>query len=331
MRLAWNDCLVFLRQIFIIFLSFLYACEGKKPTIAYPSYFPVESKSYFDSVRGETIFLGKKLFFDKRLSRDNQISCASCHLPHLAFTDGKRISQGYRGRFSKHNSSTLLNVGFLKSFMFDKGSHNLEIQPIIPLLDTNEMNMTLLDLEEKFKKDHVYQSLSLKTYGRGLDRFAITRALAAYMKSLIACDARYDSFISTRDSTILSAYEKKGMQLFFGRGKCNQCHTAPLFTDSEHYNLGLENPKMGKLGVFANTLKPEDIGRFKTPTLRNIAITAPYFHDGRIDRLEDAVHYHQTPDRMTHDFTPVKLSNEEIRCISAFLFTLTDRRYLSSR
>lgn len=331
MRLAWNDCLVFLRQIFIIFLSCLYACEGKKPAIAYPSYFPLETKSYLDSVREETIFLGKKLFFDKRLSRDNQISCASCHLPHLAFTDGMRISRGFQGRFSKHNSSTLLNVGFLKSFMFDRGSHNLEIQPIIPLLDTNEMNMTLLELEEKFRKDNTYQDLALKTYGRGLDRFTITRALAAYMKSLIACESRYDSFISTKDSSILSKSEQKGMQLFFGRAQCNQCHTAPLFTDSEHYNLGLEDPKTGRLGVFANTLKPVDMGRFKTPTLRNIKITAPYFHDGRIDSLEDAICYHQTPDRITDDFTPVKLSNGEIRDIAAFLSALTDKKYVFSR
>ena len=311
---------------FFICLSIFYACQDK-PAIDFPDYFPQQNRIYLDSVRIETIQLGEKLFFDPRLSSNNKISCASCHLPELAFTDGKKISQGIEGRFSKHNSSTLLNVGFLHSFMFDKGSHNIEIQPIIPLLDTNEMNTNLLDLEEKFKGDKNYQDLAHKTYGRPLNRRTITWALAAYMKSLIASTSLYDSFMTNKDSSILSAIEIRGMNLFYGKGKCNQCHKSPLFTDSEHHNLGLEDSISGRLGVFANTLIPIDRGRFKTPTLRNIEITAPYFHDGRISDLKEAIRYHHLPERATYDFKPVNLSEMEINDLYHFLKTLTDAKF----
>lgn len=312
-----------------ICLTFLYACQ-EKAVIIFPDYFPQQNRIYLDSVRIETIQLGEKLFFDSRLSNNNKISCASCHLPDLAFTDGKKISQGIDGRFSKHNSSTLLNVGFLNSFMFDKGSHNIEIQPILPLLDTNEMSTSFIELEEKFKDDKIYQSLSHKTYGRPLNRRTITWALAAYMKSLIASTSLYDSFLTTNDSTMLSPPEKRGMRLFYGKGKCNQCHTSPLFTDSKHHNLGLEDSITGRIGVYANTLISIDRGRFKTPSLRNIEITHPYFHDGRIADLKEAIRYHQLPERATYDFIPARLSETEINDLHHFLKTLTDAKFNSN-
>lgn len=315
--------------VYSLVFIFINSCQDKKPFITYPSYFPQKNRTFFDTVRKETIELGEKLFFDTRLSKNNKVSCATCHLPELAFTDGKKISQGFEGRFSKHNSSTLLNVGFLNSFMFDRGSHSIEIQPIIPLLDTNEMNTSFIELEEKFRYNTEYQKFSMNTYGRPLNRRTITWALAAYMKSLIACHSRFDRFLASKDSSILSQTEKNGMRLFFGKGKCQQCHTSPLFTDSEHYNLGLEDSIKGRLGVFANTLIPIDRGRFKTPTLRNIAITAPYFHDGRIDDLEDAIRYHVSQKRQTYDYKPPSIiTEEEIKEISAFLQTLTDVKYL---
>lgn len=316
-----------LKYLFVLTLTWLSACQEVKPFVHFPDYFPQGNRIYLDSVRKETVVLGEKLFFDSRLSKNDKISCATCHLPELAFTDGKKISQGFEGRFSKHNSSTLLNIGFLRSFMFDKGSHNIEIQPIIPLLDTNEMNMSLEALDEKFKQDATYQMMSMETYGRPLNRRTITLALAAYMKSLISCDSKFDSFIKTNDSSILTKVEKSGMAVFFGKGNCNQCHIAPLFTDSEHHNLGLEDSKKGRLGVFANTLVLADRGRFKTPTLRNIEITFPYFHDGRVDNLEQAISYHHSPQRKTSDFIPVSLTLDEVQDLSAFLKTLTDKRY----
>ena len=319
--------MTFSRTYTLLFI-FLYSCR-EYPTIKFPNYFPQENRIYLDSVRPQTIDLGEKLFFETRLSKNNKVSCATCHLPELAFTDGKKISQGFEGRFSKHNSSTLLNVGFLNSFMFDKGSHSIEIQPIIPLLDTNEMNTGFLELEEKFKNDVKYQNLAMKTYGQALNRRTITWALAAYMKSLIASNSKFDSFLRTKDSSILSSAERRGMKLFFGKGNCNQCHKSPLFTDSEHYNLGLEDSGKGRLGVFANTLTPIDRGRFKAPTLRNIEITSPYFHDGRIDNLAQAIAYHQFPERKTYDFVPVQLSEDEIQYLTSFLRTLTDQRYSS--
>lgn len=305
------------------------SCQRNNP-ISFPNYFPQENRVYFNTVRLETIELGKKLFFDTRLSSNNQISCASCHLPERAFTDGKKISEGIFGRHSRNNASTLLNVGFSPTFMFDMRAHDLEIQPMIPIHDTNEMNMDMQKLEKKLKKDITYHSLSKRAYMRPLDANIITKSLAAYMKSLISSSSKYDRFLVTEDSSLFSLDERNGKQLFFGKGKCNDCHTAPLFTNYNHYNLGLEDSIFGAVGKMGATHNPLDRARYKTPTLRNIELTYPYFHDGRSETLYDAIDEHIRKERKTRDYHPVNLSNTEKKDLIAFLKTLTDINYKNS-
>lgn len=310
----------------LLTLVFFLACEAP-PSIKTPNYFPQSNRIFFDSVRLETISLGEKLFFDKRLSKNDSISCASCHFSNLAFTDGKPISQGIYGRFSRHNSSTLLNIGYSPTFMFDMRSHDLEIQPIVPIEDTNEMSSNYDEIEKKLASDSTYQYLARKLYGIPLNRRSLTLALAAYMKSLISADSKYDDFLKSKDSLLFSKNEKRGMAIFFGKGNCNECHTAPLFTNYQHYNLGLEDSLTGRIGKMGATHQPLDRGRFKTPTLRNIEITFPYFHDGRSKNLKEAVNHHLNTDRKTYDYTPAILTETENLDLVLFLKTLTDKKY----
>jgi cytochrome c peroxidase len=311
----------------LLTLILVFSCKEKKG-IEYPEYFPQSNRIFFDTVSQASIDLGEKLFFDKRLSYNDSISCASCHKPELAFTDGEITSTGIYGKKLFHNSMTLLNVGFSPTFMFDMRAHNLDAQTTIPIQDSSEMQMNIFALEKKFSTDVTYQSMAQKAYGTPLNIHAYTRALAAYMKSLISTDSKYDQFIKTQDSTLFTANEKRGMDIFFGKGNCNSCHSAPLFSNHQHYNLGLEKGIKGKIGLMRMTHKEVDRGRYKTPTLRNIALTAPYFHDGRAAMLSECIDIHLS--QKTIDFTPTNLTNQEKNDLISFLKTLTDAKYKNS-
>lgn len=312
-----------------LFLLFLFAgCNFLDTNIIhFPNYFPQENRIQFDTITKEQIALGKRLFFDTRLSANNTISCGTCHLPHLAFTDGKKISEGIRGNKSRHNSSTLLNIGFSPTFMFDNRAQNLEIQTLIPLHDTNEMAGNINSISKIFEKDETLQVLSHKAYNSPLDGYALTRSLAAFIKSLIAADSKYDDFLKSKDESIFTKEEKLGKNLFFGnKAKCNSCHTAPLFTNHKHYDIGIERGK--DIGLMGASHKKEDSARFKTPTLRNITITAPYFHDGSVATLEELMKIKCS--QSSKDYQAVSLSAIEQKQIIAFLKTLTDKKYLIS-
>jgi cytochrome c peroxidase len=314
----------------LLTLIFVSSCR-EKSAIIIPDYFPQSNRIFFDSVSQSSIDLGEKLFFDKRLSYNDSISCSTCHDPNLAFTDGKKISLGVYNRFSTHNSSTLFSVGFSPTFMFDMRAHNLDAQTTIPIQDSNEMQMNIFDLEKKLSGDKEYQAMAKKAYGTNLTIHAYTRALAAYMKSLISCTTRYDSFLITNDSLkYLSPSERGGMSIFFGKGNCNHCHTAPLFSNYQHYNISLEKGKDGKIGLMRMTHKEVDRGRYKTPTLRNIALTAPYFHDGRAIMLAECVDFHIDSARKTMDYSPPNLSKVEKQNLISFLLILTDDKYKNS-
>jgi len=309
----------------LVFLFLFAGCNFLDTKIIhFPSYFPQENRIQFDTITKAQIELGKRLFFDTRLSANNSISCGTCHLPHLAFTDGKKISEGIHGNKSRHNSSTLLNIGFSPTFMFDNRAQNLEIQSLIPLHDTNEMAGNINNISKIFEKDKALQALSQKAYNSPLDGYALTRSLAAFIKSLIAADSKYDDYLKRKDESIFTNEEQLGKKLFFGKkAKCNSCHTAPLFTNHQHYDIGIEKGK--DRGLMGATHKKGDSARFKTPTLRNIAITAPYFHDGSVATLEELMKIKCC--QSSKDYQAIYLSESEQKQIIAFLKTLTDKKY----
>lgn len=309
----------------LLVVLFLASCK-KKLGVTIPDYFPQENRVVFDTISPAHIALGERLFFDPRLSQDSSISCGSCHLPELAFTDGKTISHGIYRRHSRHNSSTLLNIGFSPSFMFDQRATDLEIQPMIPIHDTSEMNMTLPEIMNRLEKDRDINKLSFSAYNQPISSYNIMRSLAAYMRSLISSDSKYDHSITHQDSTILNDLEQKGKTLFFGKGGCNTCHTAPLFTNHLHYNLQMDTKDIGLMGA---THHIEDKYRMKTPSLRNIAITSPYFHHGNISSLEEAITYHVSLERKSIDYSPPVLDSLDRVYLVYFLHSLTDSKYLS--
>lgn len=285
----------------------------------------------FDTISPSAIKLGEKLFFDKRLSIDQTISCSSCHQPDRAFTDNLKLSVGIKNYHSKRNSSTLLNVAFHKTFMFDERAYKVHVVSLVPLLDSTEMGMSLDNITSIVARDAELQRMSRTAYQRSLDPFVVANSLGAYMRSLISADSKYDQFLKSGDSGTFSQEELAGHRIFFGKGQCNQCHTTPLFTNHEHYNLQIEPIGSTDLGRMHHTMQEKDKYTFKTPTLRNITMTYPYFHNGSIDKLSDAIEYHLSKDRATKQYQPVSLSENEKRQIVAFLKCLTDKKYLASK
>jgi cytochrome c peroxidase len=316
----------FLIQLYV--MLFLSACDNNQKKIIIPSYFPQEKNQFFDSVRTDEIALGSMLFFDKRLSIDSSVSCSSCHDPNKAFTDGKTVSDGLPGHKSFRNSSTLFNVGFNPTFMFDERAYNIDMVSLIPLLDTNEMGMNWHRLDTLFKHDSTLTKLSYKAYQKPCDISSITRSLGAFMKSLHANKSKFDDFTISKNTMVFSDQEIKGKDLFFGKGKCNSCHTAPLFTNHKHYDIGIERNGSKDLGRMIGTLRKEDRFKFKTPTLRNIETTKPYFHNGKTTTLENAIDFHLSKDRKTADFNPPVLNVAERQNLISFLKCLTDSNYV---
>ncbi|MFY7860581.1 MAG: cytochrome-c peroxidase [Chitinophagales bacterium] len=316
----------FLALLYVVI--FVSACDTSQRKIKIPSYFPQDNIPFFDSVREEEIALGSMLFFDKRLSMDSTVSCSSCHDPNKAFTDGKMVSDGLSGHKSFRNSSTLLNAGFNPTFMFDERAYNIDMVSLIPFFDTNEMGMNWHILDTLFRHDATLNNLSYQAYKQPCNITSISRSLGAFMKSLQANKSKFDVFTTTQNAKIFSYEEIKGKDLFFGKGKCNSCHTAPLFTNHKHYNIGIEKNGSKDLGKTIGTLRKEDMFKFKTPTLRNIEITEPYFHNGKAATLQNAVDFHLSEDRKTADFNPPTLNDTERQNLISFLKCLTDSNYV---
>ena len=262
----------------------------------------------------EKVALGRRLFFDRRLSRDGSISCASCHDPVRAFADGRAISIGVRGRQGHRHSPALLNRGYGRAFFWDGRTNSLEEQVLKPIQDPNEMDLTLDEAAARVK----------------LDVPALSRALASYVRSILSGDSPYDRFVSG-DRSALSAEQQRGLQLFRGKGNCTACHIGPNFTDEQSHNTGVawRDGALADEGRFAVSKNPRDRGAFKTPTLREIARTAPYMHDGSLATLEEVIDFYSEGGRpnpsLDADIRPGHFSPEEKHALVAFLQSLTGR------
>jgi len=294
------------------------------------------------------IALGKKLFFDPILSGNNQISCATCHQPSRAFTDGLALSdQGVSGKKLQRNVPSLVNLAWQKGSFWDGGAKDLESLVFGPLTHADEMGQDLHELVQELNEQTTYRSLFNKAFGKDTIYSAlIARALAQYQRTLISAHSRYDRFIRKEPGAILTAIELKGMEVF--EQKCGSCHQFgkgknDFFTDHAYHNNGLDSTyASGFEGIFQGrfrvTRDSADMGKFKTPTLRNIALTAPYMHDGRFATLEAVLeHYdHEMVNSTTLDTVfqrgdgsvGIPLTEEEKEAIVVFLCTLTDAAFL---
>ena len=285
---------------------------------------PIPKDNPMDSAK---IALGKALFFDTRLSKDNTINCASCHKPGLAFTDGQKTSTGINGQKTDRNSPSLLNAGFLPTVMFDAHLKTLELQVLVPLQEPSEMGHNMRQLTPLLRKDSVYQKAAQDIYGRDFDAWVLTRSIAAFERSLISMSSPYDHFMKG-DATALSKKEQAGLKLFSEKLYCTECHVPPYFTNYEARNNGLYLDYGSDKGRFRINQDSSEIGHFKVPSLRNIEHTAPYMHDGNFESLEEVIdHYarggagHRLQDPIIKPFT---LSKKEREALISFLYALTD-------
>ncbi len=276
----------------------------------------------------EKVSLGKQLYFDPRLSADNTVACASCHSPRFGFTDGAPVSTGVGGQKGGRSAPTIINRIFSTAQFWDGRAASLEEQAVGPIANQIEMGMTHELAVERIRGIPDYRRLFAQVFGT--DEITIDhigKAIAAYERTVISGNSPFDRFVAgERDA--LSPRAQQGLALFNGKARCAQCHTGANFTDEKFHNIGVgmdrPNPDWGRYEV---TKREQDKGAFKTPTLRDVALTAPYFHDGSAATLRDVVeHYDRggTPNPyLSPLMSPLGLTEEEKEALVEFQRALT--------
>ncbi len=323
-----TSAIKFLLFIGVCLLFFL-KCSVIKPFSVEISQIPTPSEN---PITAEKIAFGRKLFFDKRLSLNETVSCATCHVPKYAFTDRKKTSEGILGRTTTRNSPSILNSAFLKTVMFDAHLPSLEMQVIVPIQEHTEMGHNMKDLIQKLRNIPDYQAEAKKIFNRDFDAYVLTRAISAFERSLLSLNSRYDQFMRGNNS-VLTTTEKAGMKLFTEKLYCIQCHPPPYFTTFEAQNNGLYKEFGEDKGRFRIHLDSADIGKFKIPSLRNIELTFPYMHDGTLTTIDEIIdHYRkggQGNPLQSKLIQPFEISTQEQKQLKAFLYALTDSSYMT--
>ncbi|MEY4330091.1 MAG: hypothetical protein RL609_839 [Bacteroidota bacterium] len=274
-----------------------------------------------------SIELGRKLFYDTRLSGDGKTSCASCHALVMAFTDGQSTAKGAHGELGNRNSPTLFNLAWSPHLMMEGGVKTLELQGLAPLLAQHEMMGSALELPAALTQDSTYQQWSRKAYHRPLDYFVVVRALANFQRSLISLDSHFDRVVYHQTETFTES-EERGWQIFkSAKAQCTQCHTPPLFTDYGFYDIGISDTL--DQGKERESYHLRDRYKFKTPTLRNIELTPPYFHHGQVDHLEAVIEFYNQGGEVhrpqkDNRIQPQHWTEQDKKDLLAFLQSLTD-------
>jgi cytochrome c peroxidase len=312
--------------------------------LRYPAHFRTPPDNPQNPLRAEVVQLGKVLFFDKALSKNNQVSCATCHQPEKAFADGLALGNiGVSGNPLHRHSPALINLAWATQGLFwDGGATNLESISIAPLTHPDEMAQDILLVPEKLLKNSLYKTLFANAFPNEKKDIPsiqqVLKALAQYMRTLHSANSRYDRFILNPKANPLTALEKKGMNIF--DKKCATCHTRSdhLFTDHAFHNNGLDksfsNDHEGiAQGRYRITGNPDDMGKFKTPTLRNLLYTAPYMHDGRFATLQEVLDHYSSGIQSSASLHPLlaqgyTLSETDKDALLAFLNTLNDPSFI---
>lgn len=315
------------RAALALSLAFAAACGSVAEV---PEDFPPMPVPEDNPLTPEKVELGRALFFDTRLSRTEEVSCGSCHRQEAAFADPRRVSVGIEGKTGTRNAPGLFNLAWNTSFFWDGGVPTLEQQAIGPITNPLEMDMTMGEVVDRLGRDADMVDRFQAAFGKGPSPEGVTRALASFERTLVSGNSRFDRF-SRGETGALSAEEKQGRDLFFGeRAECFHCHTGFNFTNNAVLNNGMNTADPGLARV---TEDPRDAGKFKVPSLRNVAITAPYMHDGSLATLEAVVeHYsnggqgHENTDPTIH---ALHLDAGEKKALVAFLRSLTDTDFIA--
>jgi cytochrome c peroxidase len=331
------------RILLFLIVCFSFSCEKEKLDdvlinkpylLEYPAGFQSMKFPEGNELTTLRVALGKQLFFDKRLSRDSTVSCGSCHFQQHAFADFNQLSTGIDNREGFRNSPTLVNLGYHPYFFFDGGVPTLELQILAPIEDENEMDFSVPAVIDRLKNDAAIQELSQLAYGRSFDPFVLTRSIAAFERTLISGNSRFDQYYYQGKSSALNDSEKRGMELFFSnKTNCSTCHSGFNFSNYDFTNIGLYEfyADSGRTRI---TIDPADRGKFKTPTLRNIAVTATYMHEGSLNTLEVVIEHfnsggknHPSKDTL---IKPLNLTATEKTDLVNFLKALTDDEFLNN-
>jgi cytochrome c peroxidase len=315
----------------------------------------------------ERVALGRELYFDKRLSKDGTVACATCHDVSRGFTDQRKTSEGIGGALGQRNSPTTMNAFLMETMFLDGRAPSLEEQAKLPIINPIEMGMPNPHAAvDAIKDDPEYQRMFKAAYGAKPNYEDLARAIAAFERTLVFLDSPFDRFLAG-DENAISAEAKRGWALFNGKARCMSCHEInpanPLGTDNDFHNIGVSarkqnfeqlankalemlakggggmhvidrlaiETKFAELGRFLVTGDRSDIGAFKTSQIRNIGLTAPYMHDGSMKTLWDVMdHYNAGGEPnpfLDGGIVPLGLSEDEIDAVAAFMFTLTDSRF----
>ncbi len=271
----------------------------------------------------DKVALGKQLYFDPRLSSDNTISCSSCHDPKKGWSNADAFATGVRGQRGGRSAPTVINSGYATLQFWDGRAHQLEGQALGPIQNPIEMDLTLDACVEKLNKIEGYRKQFQKVFGTDVTEEGIAKAIASFERTVLSGNAPFDRY-KAGDASALSEAAERGRQLFFGKANCSACHSGPNFSDAAFHNVGIGiNQPEPDLGRFAETKLLGDRGAFKTPTLREIARTAPYMHDGSEKTLEDVVEYYNkggTPNpQLDEEIFPLKLNDQQKADLVTFL------------
>lgn len=283
--------------------------------------------------------LGQKLFNDKLLSKDQTISCASCHLPAFGFSDTLAFSKGIEGRATTRNTPSVLNMKNRPYFFWDGRASTLEQQALMPISHPDEMGLPIKEAIARLNANAEYKKLFLRIFKELPNSKNLGAAFAAFERTLETDSSRFDAYMD--DIIAFTESEERGRKLFIGeKTKCFDCHRGPDFTDDSFKNIGLfDGYALNDSGRYLITRKKDDLGKFKTPGLRNIALTAPYMHNGMFQTLEEVIDYYNNPgafvlNPINIDSTlsvPLGLNKQEKADLVAFLKTLTDKRFQKQR
>jgi cytochrome c peroxidase len=317
----------------------------------------------------EKISLGQKLFFERRLSVDGTVSCSTCHDPQLAFTDKKPLSVGIKGRLGQRNAPTILNALYNKTQFWDGRVNTLEEQAANPIVNAFEMGHPTLDTAvAQIASVEEYQQAFQRVFRRPPNGPDLLRAIASYERTQLSFDSPFDRFIAG-DNNAIDASAKRGWELFNTQARCNKCHAltdtqrdVTVFTDNDFHNIGIGiirhnvvalarqaeqliksgdtaaidraaiQTDMSALGRFLITKKDKDIASFKTPDIRNVLVTGPYFHDGSQETLWDVIDHYNKGDGLQNpyldeDIQPLALTETDIDDLVAFMASLTSANY----
>lgn len=287
------------------------------------------------------IELGRMLFFDPILSKDSTISCGSCHKPEFAFADSAAFSVGIGGKKGVRNSPSAMNMALRRqNFFWDGRARTLEEQALKPIEDPTEMNLKLDEALHRLRESNLYRQYFQTVFKRLPDTSSLADAISAFERSLETSDSPFDEWKFTDNPNAVNEAVKRGFDIFAKKGKCAQCHFGADFTANEFRNIGLfDGKKLKDSGRAGVTKMKEDLGKFKTSSLRNLAVTAPYMHNGMFKTLDEVIGFYDDPSKIVPGnknrdsvlLKPLGLTKQEKADLKEFLIALTDKRFFKRK